>query len=396
MFTEADSEAKAFDAAASVAFKHAGDEAVEMLTHFKTSLAGTFQINELDARMAALERYHKAFMDFQNRAGGEVKLIATLGAETANAIADATKEGLNDLASVDKKINEVGQLQFDAHRQRAKVVQEESHAACEQAVKDAKAAKAAFDAIQGPDYTNTAFGTGKQQGYYAVAIQGMGKLKEVTDGSVVSLNLWKESMERSMDDLPIVGQHLNEMVHPLTQVNYAVREGMGFWKNAAAALDLYNKSTAKSVEANAQGAAALMQDLGLKREYAGFMTVYETAKGLEALGDWDLWGAAQDFASAAEYAKIAGSSGGAKSAPGGAGGGGGGGGAPGGNTPGASGGGGGGATPGSGTTIHLHMESVVATPDAIQQFFAQANALVKNGQVVMTATNALYNGEKLG
>lgn len=60
-----------------------------------------------------------------------------------------------------------------------------------------------------------------------------------------------------------------------------------------------------------------------------------------------------------------------------------------------SGSGGGAGMPGSGTTIHMHIQGMVSA-DTMQQFFAQANSMVKGGQLVLTASNALYNGPKMG
>lgn len=72
------------------------------------------------------------------------------------------------------------------------------------------------------------------------------------------------------------------------------------------ALDQENKSLAHNIDFVAAGAAGILETLGLKREYAAVMAIYETAKGFEALGDFDFWAAAQDFSSAGMYAKVAG------------------------------------------------------------------------------------------
>ena len=118
-------------------------------------------------------------------------------------------------------------------------------------------------------------------------------------------------------------------------VQQALNETVKVYHNAAEGADHYrgmldflteaqnyqNQSLATNVAAVTQNAANLMNQLGLKREYAAFMAIYETAEGFEALSDYDFWGAAQDFASAAMYAKAAGSSSGSHGGGGGGGGG---------------------------------------------------------------------------
>ncbi len=196
---------------------------------------------------------------------------------------------------------------FELAQTVAKDMEKDSEKAAKAAAKHAKAEKEVEFQI---------FGTGKQMGTYAVAIDGVTKAVDV---DVVSLRLWESEMERALTVLPLVQQNLQGLVTPISQVNYAVHSSASFWKEMAQAMDLANKSVAEGIASNAKGAAGLMQELGLKREYAGFMAIYESAKGFEDLEAWDFWGAAQAFASAAEFGIAAGTGSRHRTATGGAG-----------------------------------------------------------------------------
>jgi hypothetical protein len=45
--------------------------------------------------------------------------------------------------------------------------------------------------------------------------------------------------------------------------------------------------------------------------------------------------------------------------------------------------------------IHVHVQGLIS-PDNLTQVMSQMSTLVKGGQATLNATNALYNGEKLG
>ncbi len=151
MYTEVDTDIKTLDAAGAAALKHIGAEADSMLTHFKTSLAGEFNIAEIDARAAQLERYHKAFAAWSKEGQSSVVELARQTPETIQAIAEAEREGLQSLAAVDEKLTEIGALQFAAHKHMAEVTQKEAHDFCNVAKHDqeeaARAARAVIEAL---------------------------------------------------------------------------------------------------------------------------------------------------------------------------------------------------------------------------------------------------------
>jgi hypothetical protein len=137
IYTHGDEVIKDLDAAAAAAFKHAGQEATEMFTHFKTSLAGTFDIAEIDARAKQLERFHAAYQSLVGKMGTD---LAQAIAKVAPTLAEAQAEGLTKLEEVDKKINELGQLQFQAHERMAEVQAKEAKEAAEELKRQAKEA----------------------------------------------------------------------------------------------------------------------------------------------------------------------------------------------------------------------------------------------------------------
>ncbi len=225
----------------------------------------------------------------------------------------------------------------------------------------------------------------------------MTQLTKAEDDALMPLGRWEALMQReALQVLPMVKQALNETV----QVYHDAAQGADHYRGVLDILtssqNAQNQSLATNVAAVTQNAANLMNQLGLKREYAAFMAIYETAEGFEALGDYDFWGAGQDFASAAMYAKAAGSGSGSH----GGGGGGGtqssygrGGGGRGGSGSGSS-SGGGAAGAGGGTTIHMHIQGIIS-PDNLGQVMAQMSSLAKGGQAYLTASNSLTNAEKL-
>jgi hypothetical protein len=57
---------------------------------------------------------------------------------------------------------------------------------------------------------------------------------------------------------------------------------------------------------------------------------------------------------------------------------------------GSSGGGGGAVTPGSGTTVHMHIQGLIS-PDNLAQVMTQMTQLAKGGQATLIATGAMTN-----
>jgi hypothetical protein len=142
----------------------------------------------------------------------------------------------------------------------------------------------------------------------------MGDLKKSTDDAVQSLTAWELSQQHeALQILPLVDSKAKMLIRTVNDLNYAVKEGIGFWRgltlemtgqmNAEGEL---NQSRAQGVASVAQEVAGIMQTIGARREYAALMAVYEVAEGFKALGDLDFWGAAQDFTSATMYGMAAG------------------------------------------------------------------------------------------
>ena len=153
-----------------------------------------------------------------------------------------------------------------------------------------------------------------------------------------------------------------------------------------------------------QATAGLAGLIGGRKAQAAVEMAWEIGQGIQltAEGIWGEFGpnpaaiiaGAMHFEAAAQYGMVAGSGGGSRSGGGSGGGsqssyGRGGGGAGGSSS------GGGAATPGSGTMIHVHVQGLIS-PDNLTQVMSQMSTLVKGGQATLNATNALYNGEKLG
>jgi hypothetical protein len=149
MYTGADQGIKDLDAAATAAFKHAQQGADELCAHFKTSAAGSYAIKDIDARMSQLECYYKAYQLWDAAGKNDLKALESQTADTIRAISDARYEGLTSIEEVNQKINETGQLQFDARKRMAEVEKKDSADLCEavkrQAAEEAQAAKAALE-----------------------------------------------------------------------------------------------------------------------------------------------------------------------------------------------------------------------------------------------------------
>jgi hypothetical protein len=197
----------------------------------------------------------------------------------------------------------------------------------------------------------------------------------------------------------------------------AVAQGMGvrvqslpirqqFIESIHQEIDAVRENMAASSEEAAKGFAGL---IGGRRAQAAVEAVWETGRGIACLAEGvmaadpaAIVAAALHFEAAAQYALVAGSGSGGHSAssPGSSAGGGSGSGSRSGSGSGShsgsgSGSGGGASMPGAGTTIHMHIQGMVSA-DTMQQFFAQANDLVKGGQLVVNSTTALYKGATLG
>jgi hypothetical protein len=166
IYTQGDQIIKDLEAAATAAFKHAGEEAANMLTHFKTSLAGTFDIAQIDARVAQLERFHAAYQSLVGKMGTE--LIEAI-AKVAPTITEATAQGLLKLEDVDKKIAEMGQLQFDAHKHMAEVITKEDKDSAEAAKRAGDAAYHA--AVQKYEANQKAFHASEEALRHEMALQ---------------------------------------------------------------------------------------------------------------------------------------------------------------------------------------------------------------------------------
>lgn len=137
MFAVADDSVKALDAAAGAAFKHVKEQADSTFTSFKTSLAGAFDISEIDARAAQLEHYYDAFKMLNEKAGGDLRNLGVISAEAVRTIASAANEGITSEKQVVDKINEIGQLQFQARQHLKEVTAAEKKAAAEAAKREA-------------------------------------------------------------------------------------------------------------------------------------------------------------------------------------------------------------------------------------------------------------------
>ena len=156
-----------------------------------------------------------------------------------------------------------------------------------------------------------------------------------------------------------------------------------------------NATLAGRVGAVAQNVAGLMQQLGLRREYAASMAIYEAAVAAEDAADLDFWDAAEADLSSALYAKAA-----MTSTPSGGGASGGGGGsaatkygsrnigAPG------SGSGAGGSSPGTSpghgsgvnTFVNMNFGAIPPTAGAMQQLITGVNVASGNGTVHLVSS----------
>jgi hypothetical protein len=439
IYTHADQVIKDLDAAASGAFEHAGREASEMFTHFKTSLAGTFDIAEIDARAAQLRRFHEAYQSLVGKTVDEVRTAMATIPGLAATVTEANAQGLKSLEDVDKKIAEVGQLQFDAHKHMAEVKAKEDKDAAETAKRAAEAAKRIAaeegrtseeqyeyfkrrreEAARGAkeELEEQAKLAKVQQEHtdllrreegWRIKVQGeiAKQNKEVftevhqrqlsNDIMGASKQRQEELMKTWAQAHPLAAQLRNDLMElgiawkGLSIVEMEGKDAMGQFTHA---MDMQ----AEAVQANLIGSAEQLTAevaglIGGRKAQAVVEAIWETAQGIQCLAK-GVFSPANDiaaglhFAAAAEYAVLAGTSGGHHSARGATGGGAGAGqGAPeavergGGGAGGSSGGGRGG---GYSQTI-INVQGVISA-DTLQQFYAQANIAQGNGLVKVNAS----------
>ncbi len=131
-YVQGDESIKDLDTAATAAFKHMQEEAGKVFTTFKTTEAGAFKLEEIEARATQLERYHNAYKLLMDKAGGDLRVLGTISAEAVATIAEANrdgaegfKHGLDSLTAVDQKIAETGQLQTEARKRQAELTKKD-------------------------------------------------------------------------------------------------------------------------------------------------------------------------------------------------------------------------------------------------------------------------------
>jgi hypothetical protein len=403
MYTVVDDDIKGLDAAAAAALKHVGEEATQMLTHFKTSLAGTFDINEINARADQLLRYHNAYKLLMDKAGGDLRVLGTISADATKSIAVAAKEGLLDLFSVDKKINEIGQLQFEAHKQMSVVVAKEGKASEEAGKKAEQAAEKAERAEERKNralqewITKTLPVYGPSLAQLTQRIQGVTKAQ---NDSITSLTLWElQQQKEGLQILPLLQREYSALV-PVQQESIKLTNQHSF------AMDKFGQAMKSDLVGQIdQATVGLVGLVAGRRAQAAVEAIWETARGIACLaeGAWPpnpaaIAAAALHFEAAAQYGLMAGSGGGSRSGGGGGGGGssdryGAGGSSGSSRAPGA-GSGGAGAGGGNATIIWHQYGPTGNMADFARTLAGVQNALVGQGQIKIVATNALRNGAK--
>ena len=404
--------------------KRVHDELGKMFTDFKSSAGAQLPMEEVELRAHQLTKYYQAFIDLQ-KAQNEMKRPTE---ETLKVIGQAVGEGLTNIEDVGKKLSEVSALQLEQHRHLAGVVQKESHDSCEHIIKDNEAAARAARELSRSERQF-------REGEYKMvmrdihAMQEAGKATEQLRKSEEAEAETKERMARAdlvfmvnlerigiaernqaqdferlvprVMDLANATKHLSAMQSEYQFVKQdAIRVEESFTQAIKAEVVAVQEDMLGSIANLTEGLAGL---IGGQKAAAYFKAGYEIAEGIACLasGTWPpnpaaIIASGLHFEAAAEYAMLGGGGGGRRGGGGGGGTqssygrGGGGGGA---STP--SGGAGGAATPGSGTTIHMHIAGVISS-DNLTQVMAQMSSLTRSGQATLDASNALYNGQKLG
>ena len=142
-------------------------------------------------------------------------------------------------------------------------------------------------------------------------------MTEGIDDDVESLTSWIMGMDHALAVLPMVQQHIQGLIHPVSQVNYVLTQEISALKAVAQAMA---QDTVAQGELLAAGLAGLVAG---RRAQAGVEAVWETARGIALLaeGSWPpnpaaIIAAGLHFESAAQYAIIAGSGSGRRGVPG--------------------------------------------------------------------------------
>jgi hypothetical protein len=209
----------------------------------------------------------------------------------------------------------------------------------------------------------------------------------------------QERMKRAQLDIEL---HTRVTKQEMEQLNQVLNMVVGTYEQAT--VQVLKLTTAEQLEAaiadskvqsferQISGMVALIAG---RRAAAAVEAVWETAQGFASLGEYDFWAAAQHFLSAAQYGIVAGAGAGGGSAGGAAAAGARNAtyeGAPGAGVTGSYRGGGG---PRGESAVHFNFYGGVISADTLQQFTAQLSQSVRNGQVTLTASNALITGPKL-
>ena len=273
---------------------------------YKYGKAAVDMLHELQGETKELKKFWQEVISEQERLLRNPKVIADAQKEirdTNRSLADlargieATKKELADLdpgaaimaAVISHRITKMEeeqtklQARLEAQHAAYNQLNESAH---KEAETEEKAARATKEHIKWLTYGPTMAQLTK------IGIDGVTKSTQeaITSGALWILQQQKE--QYTVLPLSIKGhQELVQIYH-----------------QEAAAQQMVNRGLAESTAHYAGSIAGILETLGAKREAAAVMAIYETAEGFEALGHYDFWGAAQDFASAAMYAKVAGTS----------------------------------------------------------------------------------------
>ena len=137
-FTEQTADAEEFAKAAAEAYEAAGKAAEGAFTKFKTVAAGSFDIAEIDAHAKHLEAIVRAYHELAERAGGDIRVLATQDAQAVQTIAQGAKEGITSVEQAEQKLAEAGALQFAARQRMAEVEKKTQAELTKQHEKDAR------------------------------------------------------------------------------------------------------------------------------------------------------------------------------------------------------------------------------------------------------------------
>jgi hypothetical protein len=253
------------------------------------------------------------------------------------------------------------------------------------------------------------------------------------------MNIWEGVASRAfLQELPLIQQHLEKLANVVGGSGYGIRFTSGGTvtgamnaakiavdglassiDNAGGKSNAFSQRIFQSAQAiadmgqKAQQAADAGEKVDPKQEIAGMLQIagaailtykeramveslYYAAKSAAAFAAQDYWAGAEFALASGLFAEAAGTASKASS------GGGGGGsqssygrGGSGSSAGGGGSGGGGAATPGSGITVHNHLEGPGWTPEHVVQLMAQMTDLAKSGQGFLIATGAATNQGRL-